>query len=37
MTKVMEDMFEAKLKERTNLEKEMLEKVRASMVEVFQE
>jgi hypothetical protein len=37
MAKVLEEKLEQKLKERSELEKEMLEKVKTSMMEVFQE
>jgi hypothetical protein len=37
MAKVLEEKLEQKLKERSTLEKEMLDRVRSSMMEVFQE
>jgi hypothetical protein len=37
MAKVLEEKLEQKLKERSEFEKEMLEKVKTSMMEVFQE
>ena len=37
MAKVLEEKLEQKLKERSALEQEMLDKVRSSMMEVFQE
>ena len=37
MARVLEDKLEQKLKERSELEKDLIEKVRSSMMEVFQE
>ena len=37
MAKVLEEKLEQKLKERTVNEKEMLDRVRSQMMEVFQE
>lgn len=37
MAKVLEEKLEQKLKERSELEKSMLDKVKTSMMEVFQE